>query len=94
MGSELKQYSLLEVAEHNSKDDLWLVIDNKVYDVTKFLLDHPGGEDILLEGASPVHRDMHREFEDVGHSDAARHQLDEMLARVKESTESVMPSAP
>jgi len=33
----VKEYSLATIKEHNKPDDLWLVIDNKVYDVTKFL---------------------------------------------------------
>ncbi len=31
-----------EVFEHNTKESLWLLIDNKVYDVTNFK--HPGGK--------------------------------------------------
>jgi cytochrome b involved in lipid metabolism len=31
---------LEEVADHNRRDDLWLLINNMVYDVTNF--DHPG----------------------------------------------------
>ena len=26
-----------EVAKHKSRDDIWMVIENKVYNVTKFL---------------------------------------------------------
>jgi len=40
-------YSLEEVAAHDNQDDCWLVIDNKVYDVTDFVSNHPGGEAIL-----------------------------------------------
>ena len=32
---------LNEIFDHNTKEDLWLLIDNKVYDVTNFK--HPGG---------------------------------------------------
>ena len=37
---------LNEIFEHNTKESLWLLIDNKVYDVTNFK--HPGGKQILL----------------------------------------------
>lgn len=40
-------YTLAEVAQHNSASDCWLVIDNGVYDVTSFVSDHPGGDEIL-----------------------------------------------
>ena len=33
----VKAYSLKEIGEHNSKESLWLLIDNGVYDVSKFL---------------------------------------------------------
>ena len=53
-----------------------MVIDNKVYDATPFLLEHPGGEDILIDSSG---RDATREFEDVGHSSEARAQLENLL---------------
>ena len=30
-------YSLEEVSKHQSKDDLWMVVHNKVYDITSFV---------------------------------------------------------
>eukprot|EP00937_MAST-01D_sp_MAST-1D-sp2_P005833 g5833.t1 len=33
-----------ELKKHKSADDCWLAINGKVYDVTKFLPDHPGGK--------------------------------------------------
>ena len=35
--AETKKYTLEEVKKHNQAGSSWLVIDNKVYDVTKFL---------------------------------------------------------
>ena len=72
MPAEGKVFRLAEVKEHNiSKGEaksIWVVIHDKVYDITKFLdevcsmslreflskkpsLQHPGGEEILIENA-------------------------------------------
>ncbi|KFM82141.1 Cytochrome b5, partial [Stegodyphus mimosarum] len=65
----IKTYSLEEIAEHSNKDSLWLLIENGVYNVTKFLEEHPGGPEPLLEWAG---KDATDAFEDVGHSTDAR----------------------
>ena len=38
-----------EVSRHNAANDLWLVVDGKVYDVTDFVDEHPGGVDAILK---------------------------------------------
>ncbi|KAF9136238.1 hypothetical protein BGW39_003683 [Mortierella sp. 14UC] len=40
-----------QVAAHSSENDCWVIIHDKVYDVTNFLNDHPGGKKILLKNA-------------------------------------------
>ncbi|KAK5649714.1 hypothetical protein RI129_000743 [Pyrocoelia pectoralis] len=58
-----------EVKQHNDNENSWIVINNSVYDVTAFLNEHPGGEEVLLEQAG---RDGSEAFEDVGHSSDAK----------------------
>uniref|UniRef100_A0A5F5PL07 Cytochrome b5 n=1 Tax=Equus caballus TaxID=9796 RepID=A0A5F5PL07_HORSE len=65
-------YRLEEVAKRNSSKEIWLVIHGRVYDVTRFLNEHPGGEEVLLEQAGA---DASESFEDVGHSSDAREML-------------------
>ncbi len=42
-------YSIADVEKHSTKEDCWLAIEGKVYDVTKVTTSgkHPGGEAIL-----------------------------------------------
>jgi cytochrome b involved in lipid metabolism len=42
-GAPLPKYSMEEVSKHNTRDDCWVVLDGRVYDVTKFISRHPGG---------------------------------------------------
>lgn len=56
-----------------------------MYDVTGFLLEHPGGDDIVIDSSG---RDATREFEDVGHSGEARSQLEDLyIGELREPTE-------
>ena len=48
---QLKTITRAEVKEHSSEDDCWVIIANKVYDVTPFLDEHPGGPEIITESA-------------------------------------------
>ncbi|KAK8944096.1 Cytochrome b5 [Platanthera zijinensis] len=40
-------YSMDEVCLHNKRDDCWIIVKNKVYDVTPYVEEHPGGDAIL-----------------------------------------------
>lgn len=49
--TQLRDITVDEVKQHNKKDDIWIVIRGKVYNVTQYLTYHPGGSDILLQYA-------------------------------------------
>ncbi|XP_043711917.1 cytochrome b5-like [Telopea speciosissima] len=70
--AERRVFTLSQVAQHKSKKDCWFVINGRVLDVTKFLDEHPGGEEVLIEAAG---KDATKEFEDIGHSKAAQNML-------------------
>ena len=73
--SKLKQITLKELAQHTSEDDCWMAIKGRVYDVTAFINEHPGG-DIILDGAGTDATDL---FFDIGHGQSAQDMLDDML---------------
>merc|ERR1711975_21777 len=49
-----------EVASHNSKSSCWVILHDRVLDVTDFLKDHPGGELAILTFAG---KDATEEFD-------------------------------
>lgn len=65
-----------QVSEHNSASNAWMSLYNKVYDLTEFAKDHPGGEEILIERSGT---DATQDFEDIGHSDQARTILEKYI---------------
>ena len=40
-----------EIAKHSALDDLWIIIDGKVYDVTNYVDEHPGGARAIAKNA-------------------------------------------
>ncbi|XP_015783022.1 regulator of nonsense transcripts 2 [Tetranychus urticae] len=59
------QYTLAQVAEHCTVYDCWIVLFDKVYDVTDFMYEHPGGDYIIAENAG---RDATNAFSNSRHS--------------------------
>ncbi|KAI0253049.1 acyl-CoA dehydrogenase [Lactifluus subvellereus] len=47
-----KEFTFEEVAKHNKEGDVWIIVDSRVYDVSKFANLHPGGAAVLL--ADPI----------------------------------------
>jgi monoamine oxidase len=62
-GSIKKTFTLAEVKKHKKKDDAWTIIENKVYDISKWIPTHPGG-DVILKA---VGKDGTRLFKSVNH---------------------------
>ncbi|KDQ52808.1 hypothetical protein JAAARDRAFT_162334 [Jaapia argillacea MUCL 33604] len=56
-----------EVAQHNSRESCWIIVHGKVYDVTEFLPDHPGGSKIILKYAG---KDATAEYDPIHPPDA------------------------
>jgi cytochrome b involved in lipid metabolism len=55
-----KEYTMEEVAKHNTKEDLWVVVKGVVMDVSDWLDEHPGGPQAIMNFMG---RDATEEFE-------------------------------
>ncbi|EGC37300.1 hypothetical protein DICPUDRAFT_21278, partial [Dictyostelium purpureum] len=70
-----KYYSLEEVLKHQSSKDFWMIIDNCIYDVTRWIDKHPGGDSIL----SGLDRDCAYYFEIYHRSDLSFKKLNKFF---------------
>lgn len=70
---EAKTFTIEQCMEHTTDKDCWLIIDGRVFDVTPFLDEHPGGFDTLVSNAG---KDATEDFEEIGHSRAAKEMLE------------------
>jgi len=50
-GPKMLEVSEEELAKHNTSDDAWMAIRGFVYNVTRYMSYHPGGEEELMRGA-------------------------------------------
>ncbi|KAJ2970301.1 hypothetical protein NQ176_g8255 [Zarea fungicola] len=60
------EYDAREIAQHNTATNAWFIIHGDVYDITKYIADHPGGIDVMVEAAGTNASDV---FDDAGHSE-------------------------
>lgn len=47
----LDEWTLEEIAKHDSEDDCWIIVNNCVYDITAYFSFHPGGKRALIKFA-------------------------------------------
>ncbi|KEF55898.1 uncharacterized protein A1O9_07478 [Exophiala aquamarina CBS 119918] len=71
-----KQFTRQEIEKHNSKDDLWLVVNGNVYDATSVLSWHPGGAQPLIANAGRLSMETTANFESI-HDEYAHKKLRE-----------------
>ncbi|WVZ93161.1 hypothetical protein U9M48_039165 [Paspalum notatum var. saurae] len=47
VGMTSRSYTKEEISKHSTRKDCWIIIKDKVYDVTPYVEEHPGGDAIL-----------------------------------------------
>lgn len=71
-------YTTNDVSAHSSSKDCWLIIQDKVYDVTDFLSSHPGGaQEILPYCGKEASRAFATQGGRGGHSSTAESMLND-----------------
>ena len=70
-GGGAKTYTKDEVAKHNTPDNAWTIINKKVYNITKWIDKHPGGN-VILQGIGKDATSMfNHKGGGIGHSASA-----------------------
>ncbi|KAL3467505.1 hypothetical protein BJX64DRAFT_143801 [Aspergillus heterothallicus] len=78
-GRPLPTFTSAEVESHNSAKSCYVTMGSKVYDITTFVDDHPGGGDLILEYAGKDVAEILRDPVSHAHSDSAYEILEENL---------------
>lgn len=91
-GRTLPTIPVAEVQSHNNEKSCYVTIGAKVYDVTDFLDDHPGGGELILEYAGKDVKAIMEDEVSHSHSEAAYDVLDDSLVGFM-ATESLINGA-
>lgn len=78
-GRVLPTLTPAEVRSHNNAKSCFVTLGSKVFDVSTFIDDHPGGGDLILEHAGQDVGEVMRDVASHEHSEAAYEILDECL---------------
>ncbi|EJD05404.1 fatty acid-2 hydroxylase [Fomitiporia mediterranea MF3/22] len=72
-------YTVEDVAAHNTRRSCWVSRNGKVYDVSGFLADHPGGDDLILNHAGKDVGSVMADKDEHEHSESAYEMLDDFV---------------
>ncbi|EIE24572.1 cytochrome b5 [Coccomyxa subellipsoidea C-169] len=75
-----RSFTLEEVSKHNKKEDAWIVVNGKVYDITAHIMNHPGWEcacgiSTVLAIMRVLGTDCSEEFDEVHTAGGGKKQL-------------------
>jgi 4-hydroxysphinganine ceramide fatty acyl 2-hydroxylase len=79
MSKRIRIYTAEDVARHSTAPSCWVTRGGKVYDVSAFLPDHPGGEDLILNYGGKSVEDIMQNPDQHDHSGSAYDMLEEYV---------------
>ncbi|KAF5336402.1 hypothetical protein D9611_006534 [Ephemerocybe angulata] len=79
MSKRVRIYTAEDVEAHNTATSCWISRAGKVYDVTNFLQDHPGGDDLIIEYAGKDVEEVMKDPSEHVHSESAYDMLQEYV---------------
>lgn len=79
MSKRVRILTAEDVASHSSAKSCWITRNGKVFDVTGFLADHPGGDDLILNYAGKDVGEIMQNKDEHEHSESAYEMLDDYL---------------
>ncbi|KAI9042183.1 fatty acid alpha-hydroxylase [Aspergillus affinis] len=92
-GKTLPTFTPAEVESHNTSKSCYVTVGSRVYDVTSFVDDHPGGGDLILEYAGKDVKEILRDSVSHEHSEAAYEILEDSLVGFVASANGTSTSA-
>ena len=78
-GRTLPTFTRAEVESHSTSKSCYVTYRGKVYDLTEFAEDHPGGGDLILEYAGKDVEEILKDADSHVHSESAYDVLDESI---------------
>jgi len=79
VSKRVRIYTLEDLDAHKSAQSCWVTHKGKVYNVTAFVTDHPGGDDLILSHAGTDVENIMRDSDSHDHSESAYEMLEEYV---------------
>jgi len=79
-----------DLSKHTSQTDCWVSFNGKVFNISSFLADHPGGDALLLQYAGKDLGDAMDNPDEHTHSKSAYEMLDEFQIGIIGTPETIL----
>lgn len=79
VSKRVRIFALEDLDAHKSAQSCWVTYKGKVYDVTAFVADHPGGDDLILNNAGTNVENIMKDKDSHDHSESAYEMLEEYV---------------